>query len=82
MKFGLPMPHTMRLKAITQPWESTVTGNDQAMIARRAEELGYDMIAIPEHFVVPKAHVDLSGPHYLHSTVAQRSSPAPPGTSW
>ena len=71
MKFGLPMPHTMRLKAMTQPWESTVTGNDQAMIARRAEELGYDMIAIPEHFVVPKAHVDLSGPHYFHSTVAQ-----------
>lgn len=40
-------------------------------MARRAEELGYDMIAIPEHFVVPTAHVELSGPHYFHSTVAQ-----------
>ena len=71
MKFALPMPHTMRLKALTQPWESTVTGNDQAVIARRAEELGYDMLAIPEHFVVPNTHVELSGPHYFHSTVAQ-----------
>jgi probable F420-dependent oxidoreductase len=41
------------------------------MIARRAEELGYDMVPIPEHFVVPNSHVELSGPHYLHSAVAQ-----------
>jgi probable F420-dependent oxidoreductase len=71
MKFALPMPHAMRLKALTQPWESAVTGPDQQLVAQRAEELGYDMIAIPEHFVVPAAHVELSGPHYFHSTVAQ-----------
>jgi probable F420-dependent oxidoreductase len=71
VKFALPMPHSMRLKALTQPWESDVTGPDQAMIAQRGEELGYDIIAVPEHFIVPGAHVELSGPHYFHSTVAQ-----------
>jgi probable F420-dependent oxidoreductase len=71
VKFALLIPHTMRLKALTQPWEATVTGPDQAVVARRAEALGYDMVAVPEHFVVPNAHVDLSGPHYFHSTVAQ-----------
>jgi probable F420-dependent oxidoreductase len=71
VKFALPMPHSMRLKALTQPWESDVTGPDQAKIAQRAEELGYDIIAVPEHFIVPGAHVELSGPHYFHSTVAQ-----------
>jgi probable F420-dependent oxidoreductase len=71
VKFALPMPHSMRLKALTQPWESDVTGPDQAVIAQRAEELGYDIIAVPEHFIVPSAHVELSGPHYFHSTVAQ-----------
>ncbi|WP_319447563.1 MULTISPECIES: TIGR03619 family F420-dependent LLM class oxidoreductase [unclassified Mycobacterium] len=71
MKFALPIPHSMRLKALTQPWESNVTGPDQATIAQRAEELGYDMITVPEHFIVPRAHVELSGPHYFHSTVAQ-----------
>ncbi|HEX3546896.1 MAG TPA: TIGR03619 family F420-dependent LLM class oxidoreductase [Mycobacterium sp.] len=71
MKFAFNMPHTMRLKALTQPWEFDVTGADQAVMARRAEELGYDMIAVPEHFVVPNTHVELSGPHYFHSTVAQ-----------
>ena len=71
MKFALPMPHTMELKALTQPWEFGVTGADQAGIARRGEEFGYDMIAVPEHFVISHTHVELSGPHYFHSTVAQ-----------
>lgn len=71
MKFSFTLPNTVRVKALTQPFEVDVTGADQVMIARRAEELGYDMVPIPEHFVVPNSHVDLSGPHYFHSTVAQ-----------
>lgn len=71
MKFAFPLPHMLRLKAITQPWEAGVTGADQTRIAKRAEAMGYDMIAIPEHFVIPTDHVELSGPHYLSSTVAQ-----------
>jgi probable F420-dependent oxidoreductase len=71
MKFSFAMPNTVRVKALTQPFELDVTGADQIVMAKRAEELGYDMIPIPEHFVVPNAHVELSGPHYFHSTVAQ-----------
>jgi probable F420-dependent oxidoreductase len=71
MKFSFAMPNSVRVKALTQPFELDVTGADQVVMAKRAEELGYDMIPIPEHFVVPTAHVELSGPHYFHSTVAQ-----------
>ena len=71
MKFSLTMPNTVRVKALAQPFEVNVTGADQVLIAKRADELGFDMIPIPEHFVVPNAHVELSGPHYFHSTVAQ-----------
>jgi probable F420-dependent oxidoreductase len=71
MKFSFAMPNTVRVKALTQPFELDVTGADQVTMAKRAEELGYDMIPIPEHFIVPNAHVELSGPHYFHSTVAQ-----------
>ena len=71
MKFGFTMPNTVRVKALTQAFEVDVTGPDQVAMARRAEELGYDVIPIPEHFVVPNTHVELSGPHYFHSTVAQ-----------
>jgi probable F420-dependent oxidoreductase len=71
MKLMFSLPHAMELQALTQPWELGVSGADLTLIAQRAEELGYEMIAVPEHFVVPRTHVDLSGPHYFHSTVAQ-----------
>lgn len=71
MKFVFPLPHMLRLKATVQPWEASVTGADQTRMAKRADELGYDMILTPEHFVIPRQHVDLSGPHYFHAAAAQ-----------
>jgi probable F420-dependent oxidoreductase len=71
VKFALILPHMMRIKDLTQPWEHDVTGADQARAARRLDELGYDQIFVPEHFVVPDSHVEFSGPHWLHSTVGQ-----------
>lgn len=71
MKYLFPIPHTTEIKHIIQPWESAVTGPDQARLAKRAEALGYDMIRVPEHLVIPREHVELSGAHYFHATVAQ-----------
>lgn len=71
MKFVFAMPHLIRLKATMQPWEAAVTGPDQQRMAKRAEALGYDMIAAPEHFIIPNEHVALSGPHHFHAAAAQ-----------
>lgn len=71
MKFAFPMPHLMRLKALSQPWEATVSGADQTRMAKQAEVLGYDMISSPEHFLIPEEHLELSGPHYFHAAAAQ-----------
>lgn len=71
MKLVFNLPHMLRLKAMMQPWEAAVTGADQTRMVKCADRWGYDMIAVPEHFVIPNQHVELSGPHYLHSTVAQ-----------
>jgi len=70
MKLGFSMPHMVRLKAMTQPWEAAVTGADQTRLAKLAEELGYEMIAVPEHHVIPQEHTELSGPHYFNATTA------------
>jgi probable F420-dependent oxidoreductase len=70
MKLSFAMPHLARLKASCQPWEAAVTGADQTRLARWAEQLGYAMIAVPEHHIVPRSHVDLSGPHYLNAYAA------------
>lgn len=71
MKLVFNLPHMLRLKAMMAPWEADVTGADQTRMAKCADQWGYDMIAVPEHFVIPTEHVELSGPHYLQSTVAQ-----------
>ena len=64
------MPHMLRLKATCMPWEAAVTGADQTRLAKWAEKLGYCMIAVPEHHIIPQEHVDLSGPHYFHAFTA------------
>lgn len=71
MKLQFPLPHIMELPAMSQDWERAVTGPDQLRIARRAEELGYDMISIPEHMAVPEEEIGLSGSFWLHALAAQ-----------
>lgn len=71
MKLTFPLPHLMELKAMLQPWELAVNGPEQLRLARRAEELGYDMIGIPEHLAVPPDQFEYSGRFWLHSTTAQ-----------
>lgn len=65
MELAYAMPHLMEVRAISSPWERDVSGPDMRECARRAEQLGYAMIAVPEHFIIPREHVDLSGAFYL-----------------
>jgi probable F420-dependent oxidoreductase len=65
MKLSFSMPNMVRLKAMGQPWEQGVTGADQQRLARWAEQLGFEMISVPEHHIIPREHVDLSGAHYF-----------------
>jgi probable F420-dependent oxidoreductase len=71
VKLVFPLPKMLLLKATAQPWEYALTGAEQTRIVKRADELGYDMVAVSEHFVIPRQHVELSGSHYFHSTAAQ-----------
>lgn len=70
MKLGFSMPHMLRLKATMQPWEISVTGAEQTKLAKWAEKLGYEMISVPEHHIIPREHIDLSGPFYFNAYTA------------
>ena len=61
----------MHVAAVTQPWEHHLSGADIMRVARTAEELGFEGVFLPEHFVTPNSHLDLSGDHYFHATTAQ-----------
>jgi probable F420-dependent oxidoreductase len=71
MRFTVYLPNCMHVAAITQPWEHALSGRDIAAVAQRAEELGYSMVFLPEHFLTPASHVELSGDHYFDATTAQ-----------
>jgi alkanesulfonate monooxygenase SsuD/methylene tetrahydromethanopterin reductase-like flavin-dependent oxidoreductase (luciferase family) len=57
MKLGFAIPHMIELKATMQPWELGVVGADQTRLAKWAETLGFEMIAVPEHHIIPRKHV-------------------------
>ncbi|BCO34365.1 LLM class F420-dependent oxidoreductase [Mycobacterium heckeshornense] len=71
MRFAVYLPNCMHVAAITQPWEHELTGLEIAGVAKRAEQLGYSMVFLPEHFLTPRGHLELSGNHYFDATTAQ-----------
>lgn len=70
MKIGFALPHMMELKALTQDWELSVTGTDQTELIKWAETLGYEMVQVPEHHIIPNEHVELSGGFYPNAIAA------------
>ena len=69
MKLAFSMPHQLRLKAMTQSWELGVTGPDQLKLLKHAEKLGFEMVSVPEHHVMPAEHRELSGPFQMNAYV-------------
>jgi probable F420-dependent oxidoreductase len=61
----------MHIAALTQQWEHQLNGRDIATVAQQAEQLGYSMVWIPEHFLTPNANLEFSGNHYFDATTAQ-----------
>jgi len=71
MRFAVYLPDCMHVAAITQPWEHGLTGQGIALAAQTAERLGYSMVFLPEHYLTPTSHLELSGNHYFDATTAQ-----------
>ena len=71
MKFHIFMPGCVHTPPLTQPWELSLTGPDVVRVAQAADELGFESLLIPEHFVVGTHHADTTGTHFLDATTAQ-----------
>ena len=67
MKLAFAMPHLIELAGRTQPWEFGVDGPAMTRLAKMAGRWGYDMLSVPEHFLIPRAHIALSGPHHFNA---------------
>lgn len=67
MKFSTGLPGLTRYPPITSEWEAAMRPEDYQLVARTADELGFDSIAAPEHIVMPAPMVELMGPFWMHA---------------
>jgi probable F420-dependent oxidoreductase len=67
MKFSTSLPGVCLYPPITQGWEARLGAQDFQLLARTADELGFDSIAVPEHIVLPSEMVPLMGPFWTHA---------------
>ena len=67
MRFATGLPGVNLYPPIAQPWEAAMGPGDFQLVARTAEEVGFDCISIPEHIVVPGEMVELMGAHWSHA---------------
>ncbi len=70
MKINVGVPNSMHVAAMVQPWEYALTGSDVGDAMALADSLDFNKCMLGEHFLMPKPHVELSGDHYFHTTVA------------
>ncbi len=70
MKFSTSLPGITRYPPITQDWEANMCAQDFQLVARTADELGFDSISVPEHIALPLEMVELMGPFWTHAMTA------------
>src|ERR1700722_20077902 len=67
VKFSTGLPGLTRYPPIVRDWEASMRPEDFQLVARTADELGFDSIAVPEHIVMPAEMVELMGPFWTRA---------------
>jgi probable F420-dependent oxidoreductase len=70
VKFTINLPGLTRYPPIFQPWEGTLGASHFQRIARRADQLRFDAIQIPEHIVMPGDMAPLMNAYWPHALTA------------
>jgi probable F420-dependent oxidoreductase len=59
-----------RYPPVTYDWEVQMQPDDFRAVARAADDLGFDSLAIPEHIAMPLEMAELMGRHFPHALTA------------
>ncbi len=70
MKFALATPGLNNYPAAMAPWEPAAGGREILRFARRADELGWDWLTIPEHIVMPTEMSGVMGSRFAEGISA------------
>ena len=70
MRFMTSLPGTTRYPPMEDDWRASLRPEDFQLMARTADELGFDSIAFSEHVVVPDAMAQFMGSFWPHAMTA------------
>ncbi len=69
MLIGLSVPGVTLQPNSTESWEATITPEDMLQVAKKADELGFDFLGVPEHAVMLEKMIPVMGPRWPHPLV-------------
>ncbi len=67
MKFGVTVPGLFLYPVVARPWEQELAGRDILRIARKADDLEFDWISVPDHIIMPNEEVESMGPRWAEA---------------
>ncbi len=70
VKFSTAVPGLSRYPPIEPPWSAAMTPDDVQLVARTADDLGFDGLFVPEHLDLPVGLADAMGAHWPHALTA------------
>jgi probable F420-dependent oxidoreductase len=70
MKFGMGLPVLMLYPPVMSRWEPEAPASAATRVAQKADELGFDVVTIPEHIIIPNEMAEVMGRRYVESWTA------------
>ena len=70
MKFGMGLPVLMLYPAVMSRWEPDAPASAATRVAQKADELGFDLVTIPEHIIIPTEMAEVMGRRYTEAWTA------------
>jgi probable F420-dependent oxidoreductase len=64
MKFGMAVPGLILYPPVTGDWEYEAKPSDTVRVAKKADELGFEWLTVPEHIIMPSEMTEVMGPRY------------------
>ncbi len=70
MRFGLNVPGVYLYPGTLHPWEPQATVEDILRVVRKADELGYSFLGVPEHLIMGEKMMPAMGARWPHCVTA------------
>ena len=69
MQIGVSVPGVTVMPDAAESWAADATAEDLLRVARKADEVGFDFLGVPDHAIMLERMVPVMGPRWPHPLV-------------